>query len=123
MTYALLKCYAFAGLKKDDPRVADALAWIRRNYNWDENPGFVDSGKREGLQGLYYYYATAGRTLALYGDDAAGEGRSWKDDLAAALLSRQREDGAWENGNDRWMEGMPLVATCFALQALAETAK
>jgi squalene-hopene/tetraprenyl-beta-curcumene cyclase len=128
MTYALLKCYLFAGLPKDDPRVADAVKWIRSNYTWRANPGFPESGKGEALQGLYYYYATGARALALLGDDAAGSGpdgkpRRWKDDLGAILLGAQNPDGSWVNSNDHWMEGMPLVATCFALQALAETVR
>ncbi len=40
MTYALLKCYVFAGLPKDDPRLQAAFEWCQRNYTLDVNPGF-----------------------------------------------------------------------------------
>ena len=122
MTYALLKCYIFAGLTVDDPRVRDALAWLGKNYTWEENPGFETPELAR--QGLYYYYATAARALALAGAGATG-GKgipdTWRDDLAARLLELQRENGAWVNEVDRWMEGLPEVATAFALKALAET--
>src|SRR5690349_12579412 len=70
MTYALLKCYAFAGLKATDPEVADAVKWIRAHYTFDENPGFADPKLAQ--QGLYYYFATASRALDLLGEGAAG---------------------------------------------------
>ena len=126
MTYALLKCYVYAGLESDDPRVQDAVKWIRANYTWEQNPGFADP--KGAQQGLYYYYATAARALALLGPDAAGAGadgkaRDWKADLGAKLIALQKPDGSFENANDRWMEGLPEVATAFALKALAATAE
>jgi squalene-hopene/tetraprenyl-beta-curcumene cyclase len=120
MTYALLKCQIFAGLAEDDPRVVDAVRWIRENYTWEENPGFETP--QDGQQGLFYYFATAARALSMLGDDAAGEGRRWRDDLGKRLLALQGKDGGWTNPNDRWMEGLPEVATAFALQALADVA-
>ena len=126
MTYALLKCYVYAGLGAEDPRVKDAVKWIRANYTWEQNPGFADA--KGAQQGLYYYYATAARALALLGPDAAGAGadgkpRDWKGDLAAKLASLQKPDGSFENPNDRWMEGLPEVASAFALKALAVAAE
>jgi squalene-hopene/tetraprenyl-beta-curcumene cyclase len=124
MTYALVKCYLFAGIGADDPRVKDAAAWIRRHYTWEENPGFADAAG--GQMGLYYYYATAARTLAMLGEgaagnDAGGKPRDWRGDLAGKLLSVQKADGSFANASDRWMEGLPEIATAFALKALAET--
>ena len=126
MTYALLKCYVYAGLKANDPAVSDAVKWIQKNYTWEENPGFKDA--KDGQQGLYYYYATAARSLEMLGDaaagkDAAGKDRDWRADLAGKLLSLQKEDGSWINANDRWMEGLPEISTAFALKALAPTVK
>jgi len=126
MTYALLKCYVYAGLGPDDPRVKDAVKWIRANYSWERNPGFPDAAGAQ--QGLYYYFATAARALSLLGDGAAGAGadgkaRDWRADLGARLLALQKPDGSFENPNDRWMEGLPEVATAFALKALAAAAE
>ena len=44
ITYAGVKSLIFAGLKKDDPRVAAATGWIRKNYTLDENPGMGQQG-------------------------------------------------------------------------------
>jgi squalene-hopene/tetraprenyl-beta-curcumene cyclase len=123
MTYALLRCYVYAGLKAADPAVADAVKWLGANYTWDENPGFPDRAQAQ--QGLYYYYATAARALDLLGDDALkgadGKPRDWRGDLSAKLLSLQDGKGAWVNANDRWQEGLPEISTAFALKALAKT--
>ncbi|MCA9067913.1 MAG: hypothetical protein KDA84_03270, partial [Planctomycetaceae bacterium] len=58
MTYAGLKSKVYAGLKKEDPRVKAAFDWISKFYSLDENPG-------EGTKGLYYYYHTFAKTLAV----------------------------------------------------------
>jgi len=124
MTYALLRCYLFAGLAKDDPRLAAACRWIRDNYTFDENPGF-DTSKdaAAGAQGLYYYYYTAAMALRELGvdeiEDRDGVTHSWRVDLASKLLTLQREDGSWANENPRWWEGEPLIATTYAVLALS----
>ena len=98
-----------------DPRVVAAIEWLRRHYTFDENPGMGDSG-------LYYYYHTMSRALEVLGDetfvDADGDGHRWREELADALISRQREDGSWVNDNARWMENDPNLVTAYALLAL-----
>ena len=61
MTYAGLKSFLYAGLKKDDMRVKAAMDWIKRHYDLTENPGV-------GKQGLFYYYHVFAKALAVYGD-------------------------------------------------------
>jgi squalene-hopene/tetraprenyl-beta-curcumene cyclase len=125
MTYALLKCYLYAGLQKDDPRVQAAFRWIRGNWTWDENPGFRTAEERQ--QGLYYYYSTAARALALLGEDVVeidGEKRDWRKELGGKLVGKQREDGSWLNDKtQRWWEAIPELATSHALSALADCVK
>src|SRR3569623_2787748 len=48
MTYAGLKSMIFAGVGPDDPRVKAAIAWLKKHYDLDSNPGMGDAG-------LYYY--------------------------------------------------------------------
>ena len=71
MTYAGLKSMIYAGLTPDDPRVKAALAYITKHYSVDENPGL-------GQRGLYYYYQTFAKALALLGKptfvDPIGQG-------------------------------------------------
>jgi squalene-hopene/tetraprenyl-beta-curcumene cyclase len=118
MTYAGLKSMIYAGLLRDDPRVKAALAYIKAHYTLDENPGL-------GQQGLYYYYHTFAKTMAVLAQpalaDANGQSHDWKAELTAALAKRQQSEGGWVNSADRFMEGDPNLVTAYALLALAYT--
>jgi len=129
MTYALLKCYLLVGLQPDDARVKDALTWLGDNYTWDENPGFMDIARETNQPeapywGLFYYYMTAGKALALSGLDEiqTPDGpRDWRKDLAAAILARQGDDGSWINSKaPRWEEADSVIVTAYALIALED---
>lgn len=116
MTYAGLKSFLYAGLKKDEPRVQAALDWIRRHYDLKSNPGM-------GEQGLYYYYHVFAKALSAVGEaqfvDAQGVSHDWRADLTAELAGRQRPDGSWVNGTDRWYESDPNLVTAYSLMALS----
>jgi squalene-hopene/tetraprenyl-beta-curcumene cyclase len=116
MTYAGLKSMIHAGLTPSDPRVKAALKYIKAHYTLDENPGM-------GQAGLYYYYQTFAKALALIGEpklvDDKGVEHDWRADLAAALAKRQARDGSWVNPADRFMEGDPNLVTAYGLLALA----
>jgi squalene-hopene/tetraprenyl-beta-curcumene cyclase len=118
MTYAGLKSMIYAGLARDDPRVKAALTYITRHYTLEENPGL-------GQQGLYYYYHTFAKTMAVLGEstltDAAGTSHDWRAELVTALAKRQQPEGGWVNPADRFMEGDPNLVTAYALLALAYT--
>ena len=124
MTYALLKCYTFAGVKQDDERVQAAIDWISNHYTLEVNPGFdplIDP--RGGFQGLYYYYQTLAQALnGLRLDsitDVAGKQHDWRSELATKLHDVQLEDGSWINNDaPRWWEGNPDLCTAYALGAL-----
>jgi squalene-hopene/tetraprenyl-beta-curcumene cyclase len=119
MTYAGFKSYVYAQLDRNDPRVTDALTWIRKHYTLDENPGMPELAKH---QGLYYYYMTFSRALDAWGEPtlttADGQKRDWANDLIDKVTSLQREDGSWVNDADRWMEGDPNLVTAYSLIAL-----
>lgn len=116
MTYSGLKSLLYAGVKKDDPRVKAAVAWIQKHYDLKNNPGMGDAG-------LYYYYHTFGKTLQAMEvdqfEDAQGVKHDWRKELTAELASRQKPDGSWVNSNRQWMENDPNLATSFALLALS----
>jgi squalene-hopene/tetraprenyl-beta-curcumene cyclase len=116
MTYAGLKSMIYAGLDRNDPRVKAALTYITQHYTLEENPGL-------GQQGLYYYYHTFAKTMAVLGQptltDAAGIAHDWRAELVAALAKRQHRDGSWVNPADRFLEGDPNLVTAYALLALA----
>jgi squalene-hopene/tetraprenyl-beta-curcumene cyclase len=120
MTYAGFKSLLHAGLSANDLRVRSAFDWIRRHFTFDENPGM-------GQQGLYYYYLVMARALVVaqqdHVTDIHGATHNWREELIAALLRRQREDGSWRNDADRWLEGEPVLATAYAVLALEEALK
>ena len=116
MSYAGLKSMIFAGLKPDDVRVKAAVAWVRKNYTLNSNPGMGEAG-------LYYYYHTFAKALSALGQptiiDEAGKSHDWRQDLVAELAKRQRPDGSWVNDrDDRWWENVPLLVTAYVLLAL-----
>ena len=119
MTYAGFKSFVYAGLARDDPRVQAALDWIRRHWTFEENPEL-------GQQGLYYYYLTASRALAAWGEDTILDARRqphhWRAELADAILRRQQADGSWFNEADRWFEGrqIAVVPTSYSIIALVQ---
>ncbi len=118
MTYAGLKSMIYAGLTQNDPRVKAAYTYITKHYSVDENPGL-------GQQGLYYYYHTFAKALAMLGNptltDASGRIHDWRAELVEALAKRQNSDGSWVNPADRFMEGDPNLVTAYGLLALSYT--
>ncbi len=116
MTYAGLKSMIYAGLSKDDVRVKAALNWLKKHYSIEQNPGL-------GKQGLYYYYHTFARTLAVMEmdvfEDAEGVKHDWRKELVETLAAQQKSNGSWLNEADRWMEGDPNLVTAYVLLALS----
>jgi squalene-hopene/tetraprenyl-beta-curcumene cyclase len=116
MTYAGLKSMIFAGVGPDDPRVKAAIAWLKKHYSLETNPGLGDNG-------LYYYYHTFAKALDALGqevfEDEDGVKHEWRKELAAELVARQQPDGSWLNANGRWLEGDANLVTGYALLTLS----
>ncbi len=115
MTYAGLLAMLHCQLSREDPRVRSAYQWLGKHWSLEENAG-------QGNQGLYFYYDVLARAL-----DAAQVGRlkledgsevDWREELAKALVARQKPDGSWVNTSNRYWEGDPALATSYALLAL-----
>jgi len=123
MTYAGLKSMIYAGLSKDDPRVKAAWSWVRSNWTLEANPGMELLGPENARAGIYYYYYTLGRALAVYGEptiqDKKGASHDWRLELIAAISSAQKPDGTFQ-GDRKWMEDNPVVATSLAMLALED---
>lgn len=116
MTYAGLLSFIYANVDKNDERVKSAVQWIEKHFTVDENYGM-------GAQGLYYNYHTMAKALRLYGKDtivdAKGVSHDWYQELAEKLMDVQKPDGFWVNdGNNRWMEALPVLATSYAILSL-----
>lgn len=116
ISYAGMLSFIYAGLDKNDPRVKAVTQWITENYTLDENPGL-------GAEGLYYYYHTMAKGLALAGVDFLktkdGKVIDWRADLAQKLLNIQQGDGSWANSAGRWMESDTTLTTAYMLMALS----
>ena len=101
------------GAPPDHPRVRAAREWIVSRHQGMEVPGFAGEAYRRWPRGLAFYYAgvsaLAFRALAV----SAGP-------LVAEALERtQRPDGSWSNAENLVKEDDPLIATPFAVRALA----
>lgn len=133
MTYALLKAYILCGLPADDERVQAAVGWIQKNWDLATNPGSDPAmAEKTKYAGLFYYYMVLAQALSTVGvehveiERGTTEGGElvieevdWREALQKQLEGMQQADGTWINGkNDRWMEGMPLLCTCYAMVAL-----
>ena len=121
MTYAGLKSMIYAGLSKDDPRVQAAWKWIGSNWSVDEHPGMAAAGSPRA--GIFYYYHTLARALAVYGEptvtDTQGNAHDWRIELLTKLAAIQQPDGSFV-GERQWMESNPVIATPLAVLAAQE---
>ena len=125
LTYAGFKSMLHAGMARGDPRVKAAFKWIRLYWRLDSNPNLP---KLQSQQGLYYYYHVFAKALRMWGEveieDTGGVRHNWRHELIDALGKRIARDGSWTNkASERWNEGSPVLATCFAMLALQETLK
>jgi len=120
MTYAGLLSFIYARVDRNDPRVQAAYDWALKFWTLDENPGM-------GKQGLYYYYNTLAKALAVYGKDilrlADGERVNWRTQLIKKLVSLQKIEpatgaGYWVNEEGRWWESDPVLVTAYSILAL-----
>ncbi|HEV3144768.1 MAG TPA: prenyltransferase/squalene oxidase repeat-containing protein [Gemmataceae bacterium] len=121
-----LRCLVLCGEKDDSPRVQAARKWLRNNFEATIHPGTYDPKREPDRQATYFYY-TASMTRAPL-DQFMIENpkkliRTWIESLGDALLASQRPDGSWINPAHSFREDEPLVATPFAMLALAEVRK
>lgn len=123
MTADGLRALLQLGVPFDDARVQAASRWLTERFSAQANPGaFPPEAELRRASGYYYYVWTVAHALRAIGatEIATDTGRvHWARALAEALLARQRADGAWANPSTELREDDPLVATPFAMAALA----
>jgi squalene-hopene/tetraprenyl-beta-curcumene cyclase len=116
ITYVGLLSMVYANVTREDPRVTSAVDFATRHWTLEENPGM-------GPQGLFFYYNVMARALAVSRHEALprkdGAAIAWREELIRKITSLQKADGSWQNTNNRYMEGDPVLATSFNLLALA----
>ena len=89
--------------------------WLSEHHRVDRNPG-LDGGPMEpfGEAMRGYYRAGAARCFGRWGGP-----EGWQQQLAAAVVAEQYEDGRFLGTNGLQKEDDPIIATGFAAQALA----
>jgi hypothetical protein len=116
---ALLLC----GVPPTDERVIAARRWLEAHFAAGVHPGAYVERHVPNRMGVYFYYcrslSAAFRQLGLARVSIRHGGVDWAAELADDLLKRQRDDGSWLNPIQAQREDEPLVATAFAVQALA----
>jgi len=114
-TYAGIMSYAWANVKKTDPRVQAVMKWVRENYTVDENPGL-------GQKTVYYYYMVFAKALQAMGDpvivDSKGRRHNWREDLGRKLLALQHPEGFWVNTDKAELQDNPVLVTTFTMMAI-----
>jgi Squalene-hopene cyclase C-terminal domain/Prenyltransferase and squalene oxidase repeat len=93
-----------AGIPDEDPRIANAIRWLRDHHQPDRASGFEKGTDQPWESGLRFYYAHAISRV-----------------LPGLLieLPQQAGDGSFRNSNNLVKEDDPLIATTFALYVMA----
>jgi hypothetical protein len=102
------------GVERHNPQLAGAGLWLAEHHRDMAVPGFVGEAYDRWPRGLAFYYSAAA-TQALRAID--------KDPgtcIREALERTQRRDGSWSNPENLVKEDDPLIATAFAVRALAK---
>lgn len=101
------------GRPLDDPRVRAAQRWLTSRHRDMAVPGFLGEAYQRWPKGLAFYYAAASTAALRALASPVGSG------VANALIKLQRPDGSWSNPENLVKEDDPLIATAFAVRALA----
>jgi hypothetical protein len=116
MTADGLRALLRLGRTHGDPAVVAARRWLEQSFDPANNPGAFGPGDEVRQASSYYYWAwSAAHALTHAGVDPS----RWAAPLARELLARQDLDGGWRNPATEMREDDPLVATSFAIAALA----
>jgi hypothetical protein len=101
------------GLEPADLHVKAAQRWLSSHHRDMSVPGFVGDAYQRWPRGLAFYYSSASTQAfrALNLDPGSS--------VVMSLVRTQRADGSWANPENLVKEDDPLIATAFAVRALA----
>jgi hypothetical protein len=114
MTADGLRALLRLGRPLSDPRVVAASGWLARRFDAARNPGDFPPIAEVRRESSYYYWAWSAAHAARHLAQAR-----WAEALAAELLRLQGPDGSWRNPASEMREDDPIIATSFAIAALA----
>ena len=104
------------GAKKDDDAVKKTVAWLNEHPSINEVPGFTDPESNWPSSLRFYYLAALSRSLNQFEPAVANKRRRV---IAQLLVDSQGKPGFWKSDFNQMRENDPLIATSFALIALA----
>jgi hypothetical protein len=91
-----------------------SVDWLEKQFRADIHPGDYIATHERNRNAVYFYYAmSAAKLFRMYYRGVYAK------DLSDALLAKQKPDGSWENPLDQQRENDPLLATAYAVSALA----
>lgn len=106
-----------AGVGENDRRIKQATAWLVKHDVVNEAPGFPAEDPSDWNRGLrFYYWMGLARCMPLLPDEHAA---ALAKRLKKEIISHQQKNGLWSNESARMREDDPIIATCFAITALA----
>jgi hypothetical protein len=107
------------GLRDDHPRMHAGLEWLRRQNRGLAHSGVWSAGREQARESLVFYHAQALATILARSDPMPHWAEDYRRGLRAGLTARQSRDGSWQGAAPDSCEDEPLLATAFALRALA----
>jgi hypothetical protein len=114
----ILSLLAF-GAKPSDARVSAGLEWLRTRLTVELNhAGAWPTDRADSGRALLYYYAQALGLVLKQCKELPWVGRA-QENLWRGLIALQNRDGSWSNPDADSCEDDPIVATAFAMHALA----
>jgi hypothetical protein len=114
-----LRALALCAQPDDSVRRDAAGAWLVKNFRADTHPGAYVKTHEPNREAVYYYYAASAARAFREHRLTLPDGRDWAAELSVELARRQAKDGSWANPVEVVRENDPLVATSYAVSALA----
>jgi squalene-hopene/tetraprenyl-beta-curcumene cyclase len=105
------------GLPADHPRVVAARDWLRKNFDGATHAGDYPRERAADKDAVYFYYAWS--MSQILDDIAPADAKAWATGLTKGIIGRQHENGSWSNPCKAVREDDPILATAFAVGALA----
>jgi hypothetical protein len=103
------------------------LQWLARETHDAINAGSWPSERQDSREALFYYHAQGLARVLSVAKTTGMLDPLWinaqRHALFSTLAKRQRADGSWSGSQPDSCEDDPLVATSFALRALAQPAR
>jgi hypothetical protein len=115
-----LRCLSHCGVPANHVRQLAARAWLMKNFRAGSHPGDYHERREMDRMAVYHYYTASVAKIEppLVVDATDGQADA-KQLIAEDLLGRQRDDGSWLNPVSATRENEAIIATSFALIALA----